>query len=79
MVTPKELGAVLFSDDAPQEFKQMFADKATGAYDVNAARNWFTNVKKSSKPEDALNIKEQLIKLMKNTFHSYGLISFRNA
>jgi peptidyl-prolyl cis-trans isomerase D len=61
-VTPKELGAVLFSDDAPQEFKQMFADKNTGAYDVNAARNWFTNVKKSSKPEDALNIEEQLIK-----------------
>jgi peptidyl-prolyl cis-trans isomerase D len=61
-VTPKELGAVLFSDDAPQEFKQMFADKATGGYDVNAAKNWFTNVKKSSKPEDAINIEEQLIK-----------------
>ena len=61
-VTPKELGAVLFSEDAPQEFKQMFSDKATGAYDVTAARNWFNNVKKSSKQEDAVNIEEQLIK-----------------
>lgn len=50
-VTPKELGAVLFSDDAPQEFKQMFADKTTGGYDVNAARNWFTNVKKVQNPK----------------------------
>lgn len=61
-VTPKEMGVVLFSEDAPQEFKQMFSDKITGAYDVEAARNWFNNVKKSSKQEDAVNIEEQLIK-----------------
>jgi peptidyl-prolyl cis-trans isomerase D len=61
-VTNKELGAVLFSDDAPQEFKQMFSDRNTGMYDVNAAKNWMNNMKKNSKPEDAQNINEQLIK-----------------
>ena len=61
-VTSKELGAVLFSEDAPQEFKQMFTDKNTGAYDVNAAKSWLNNLKKNSKPEDAQNINDQLIK-----------------
>jgi peptidyl-prolyl cis-trans isomerase D len=61
-ITNKELGAVLFSEDAPQEFKQNFTDRNTGAYDVNAAKNWMNNIKKSSKPEDAQNINEQLIK-----------------
>ena len=61
-VTSKELGAVLFSEDAPQEFKQMFTDRNTGAYDVNAAKTWLNNLKKNSNPEDAKNINEQLIK-----------------
>ena len=61
-VTQKELGAVLFSEDAPQEFKQMFPDKTTGGYDVNAAKNWFTNLKKNAKPEDLSGVVEQLIK-----------------
>lgn len=62
VVTQKEVGAVLFSNDAPQEFKQMFLDKNTGAYDVNAARTWFTNLKKSAKPEDVTGVVDQLIK-----------------
>lgn len=61
-VTQKELGAVLFSNDAPQEFKQMFQDKTTGAYDINAARTWFTNLKKNAKPEDLSGVVDQLIK-----------------
>ena len=61
-VTSKELGAVLFSEEAPQEFKQMFTDRNTGAYDVNAAKSWLNNLKKNSKPEDAQNINDQLIK-----------------
>lgn len=40
----------------------MFTDRNTGAYDVNAAKNWMNNMKKNSKPEDAQNINEQLIK-----------------
>lgn len=61
-VTPKELGSVLFSEDAPQEFRQMFTDRNTGMYDVNAAKNWFNNVKKSTKQEDVQVVAEQLIK-----------------
>lgn len=61
-VTAKELGAVLFSEEAPQEFKQMFTDRNTGAYDVNAAKTWLNNLKKNSNPDDAKNINEQLIK-----------------
>ncbi len=61
-VTPKELGATLFSDDAPQEFKQLFTDRNTGLFDVNAARNWFNNLKKNSKQEEVAGIVEQLIK-----------------
>lgn len=61
-VTPKELGAVLFSEDAPQEFRQMFTDRNTGMYDVNAAKNWFNGVKKSTKEEDVRMVVDQLIK-----------------
>ncbi|GDX44382.1 peptidylprolyl isomerase [Bacteroidota bacterium] len=60
-VTPKELGAVLFSDDAPQEFRQMFTDRNTGMYDINAAKNWFNGVKKSTKEEDVRMVADQLI------------------
>ena len=66
-VTPKELGAVLFSEDAPQEFRQMFTDRNTGMYDVNAARNWFNGVKKSTKEEDVRVVVDQLIRLCKQT------------
>ena len=61
-VTPKELGALLFSDDAPQEFKQLFIDKTTGVFDLNAAKTWMNNLKKNSKPEDVQMITEQLLK-----------------
>ena len=61
-VTPKELGSLLFSDDAPQEFRQMFTDKNSGLYDIEAAKNWFNNVKKSTKPEDVQVVVDQLIK-----------------
>ncbi len=60
-VTPKEMGAVLFSDDAPQEFKQLFTDPKTGGFDINAAKTWFNNLKKSTKQEDVANITAQLI------------------
>jgi peptidyl-prolyl cis-trans isomerase D len=60
-VTSKEMGAVLFSDDAPQEFKQLFPNAQTGGFDINAAKTWFNNLKKSTKQEDVANITAQLI------------------
>jgi peptidyl-prolyl cis-trans isomerase D len=59
-ITPKELGAVLFSEDAPQEFKQLFQNPTTGAFDVAAAKNWFTNMKKG-KAEDIASVNDQLL------------------
>ena len=60
-LTSKELGALLFSDNAPQEFKQIFTNPNTGEFDINAARNWFNNLKKSKKSEDLKMVNEQLI------------------
>jgi peptidyl-prolyl cis-trans isomerase D len=59
--TPKEMSEMLFSDDAPAEFKQLFADPNTGQYNIQAARTWFTNVKKSKKPEEIKMVNDQLI------------------
>ena len=59
-ITPKELGAVLFSEDAPQEFKQLFQNPTTGVFDVAAAKNWFTNMKKG-KTEDIKSVNDQLL------------------
>ena len=59
--TPKEMGDLLFSDDAPAEFKQLFTNGLTGQYDVQAARTWFNNVKKSKKADEVKMVNEQLI------------------
>ncbi len=59
--TPKEMGDLLFSEDAPAEFKQLFTDQNTGQYDIQAARTWFSNVKKSKKQEEVQMVNDQLI------------------
>lgn len=59
-ITPKEFGAVIFSEDAPQEFKQLFQNPTTGVFDVAAAKNWFTNMKKG-KAEDIASVNDQLL------------------
>ena len=59
--TPKEMGDLLFSEDAPQEFKQLFTDQNTGQYNIQAARSWFANVKKSKKEEEVKMVNDQLI------------------
>jgi len=61
-VTPKEIGALLFSEDAPQEFKQQFIDKNTGQYDLTAAKAWMNGVKQSSKSDEVKMVVDQLIK-----------------
>jgi len=59
--TPKEMGELLFSENAPAEFKQLFTDPATGVYNVQAARTWFSNVKKSKRAEEVNMVNSQLI------------------
>ena len=61
-VTSKEIGALLFSEDAPQEFKQQFTDKNTGQYDLAAAKAWMNGVKQSNKADEVQMIVDQLIK-----------------
>ncbi len=65
-LTSKEMGSLLFSQDAPQEFKQLFQDPKTGSFDVNAAKTWFTNLKKSKKAEDLKSVNEQLMNPLVN-------------
>jgi len=45
--SPKELSAIMFSDDAPQALKQSFTDKNTGQYDVEKAEEWWKQAKKA--------------------------------
>ena len=64
--TAKEMGDLLFSNNAPQEFKQLFTDQTTGQYNIDQAKNWFNNIKKSKKAEDVKMINDQLIQPLIN-------------
>ncbi|HEX5669194.1 MAG TPA: peptidylprolyl isomerase [Chitinophagaceae bacterium] len=59
--TAKEMSELLFSENAPQEFKQLFTDPNTGQFNVQAARTWFSNVKKSKQTEEVNMVNSQLI------------------
>jgi peptidyl-prolyl cis-trans isomerase D len=59
--TPKEMGDLLFSEDAPAEFKQLFTDPNTRQYNIQAARTWLANVKKSKKTDEVKMVNDQLI------------------
>jgi peptidyl-prolyl cis-trans isomerase D len=59
--TAKEMSDMLFSEDAPAEFKQLFTDPNTGQYNIQAAKTWFNNVKKSKKAEEVKMVNDQLI------------------
>lgn len=59
--TPKEMSSLLFSDDAPAEFKQLFTDPQTQQFNIDAARTWFTNLKKSKNPEEQKMVTAQLL------------------
>lgn len=59
--TSKEFTNLLFSDKAPQEFKQQFTDPKTGIYDIEKARNAFKTIQKSKNAEQIRQVNEQLI------------------
>ena len=59
--TSKEFSELLFSDNAPQEFKQQFTDPKTGVYNIEAARSAFMNLKKSKDANQIKQVNEQLI------------------
>lgn len=60
-LTSKELGALLFSDAAPQEFRQLFTDPNTGMFDLQAAKTWFSNLKKNKRADEIKMVNDQLL------------------
>lgn len=64
-LTSKELGNLLFSENAPQEFRQLFTNPNTGMFDLQAARNWFNGLKKSKRSDELKMVNEQLLNPLK--------------
>ena len=62
--SPKEMSAIMFSQDAPYTLKQAFTDKQTGQYDINKVQEWWKTAKKS-KDEQRQAIEAQIIEPMK--------------
>lgn len=59
--TSKEFTELLFSENAPQEFKQQFTDPKTGVYNIEAARNAFKTLQKSKDAAQLRQVNDQLI------------------
>lgn len=63
--TSNEMGATMFSQDAPPQLKQAFTDPQTGIYDIQKARQWWATVKQNPNEEQRNLIIRQLIGPMK--------------
>jgi len=63
--TPKEMSAIMFSEDAPQQLKQAFTNKETGQYDVAQAQQWWAQTKKNKNEEQRNAIISQVIDPMR--------------
>ena len=63
--TPKEMSAIMFSDEAPQQLKQAFTDQQTGQYDVAKAQQWWAQTRKSKNEEQRLALNAQVIDPMR--------------
>ena len=59
--TRKELSALLFSNRAPQQFKEQFTDPQTGIYDIAAAQNAIRNLQRSKNEAQLKQVTEQLL------------------
>ena len=63
--TPKEMSSIMFSEDAPQQLKQAFTNKETGQYDIEQARQWWAQTKKTKNEEQRNAITSQVIEPMR--------------
>ena len=63
--TPKEMSAIMFSDDAPQQLKQAFTNKETGQYDIAQAQQWWAQTRKSKNEEQRKALNSQVIDPMR--------------
>jgi peptidyl-prolyl cis-trans isomerase D len=64
-LTSKELGNLLFSENAPPEFRQLFTDPNTGLFDIQSAKTWFNNLKKSKRSDEMKMVSQQLLNPLK--------------
>ena len=55
----------MFSDDAPQQLKQAFTNKETGQYDIEQARQWWAQTRKTKNEEQRNAITSQVIEPMR--------------
>src|ERR1035437_7897882 len=67
--TPKELASIMFSDDAPAQLKQLqfLQNDQTHQYDIEKAKQWWTEVKKTKNEEQKNAINSQIIDPLKLT------------
>ncbi len=63
--TPKEMSAIMFSENAPQQLKQAFTNKETGQYDIEQAKQWWAQTKKNKNEEQRNAIISQVIDPMR--------------
>ncbi|MCO6496606.1 MAG: SurA N-terminal domain-containing protein [Chitinophagaceae bacterium] len=59
--TAKELSSVLFSEEAPLQLKQAFTDPNTGQYDIEQAKQWWSQVKQNKNKEQRSALISQVI------------------
>ncbi len=63
--TPKEMSAIMFSEEAPQQLKQAFTNRETGQYDIEQAKQWWAQTKKNKNAEQRNAIISQVIDPMR--------------
>jgi peptidyl-prolyl cis-trans isomerase D len=63
--TPKEMSAIMFSNDAPQQLKQAFTNKETGQYDIEQAQQWWAQTRKTKNEDQRKAINSQVIEPMR--------------
>jgi len=69
--TPEEMSSIMFSDQAPQQLKQAFTNKETGQYDIEQAKQWWAQTKKSQNEQQRNDIISQIIDPMRlNTLYT---------
>ena len=63
--TAQEMSSIILSENAPEALKQAFSDPQTGQYDVEKARQWLRETKKSKNEEQRAAISSQIIEPMR--------------
>jgi peptidyl-prolyl cis-trans isomerase D len=63
--TAKEMSAIMFSNDAPQQLKQAFSNPETGQYDIEQAKQWWSATKSNRNEEQRKAIISQVVDPMR--------------